>query len=416
MFRLAELFVEIGARTGGLEGVLAAVQARLVNMGGAGQKVAGVVHKLGTGFLALGSLGPAALAACAAATVGLVAGMTKCVIAAAHFNETMSKTEQVFGSSVGKIKAAADQMAGKFGVSRREFLDAASMYGLIAQGAGIAADKAAEMSENLAKVALDSASFFETGTLTEALEKIRAGLTGESEPLKAFGVLLMEENVKTKAYAMGLARAGAELTNQQKIMARYALIMERLAPAAGDLEKTQDSLSNQWKKLTGNVENLATSIGTALVPGYQLLLQVSNRVVEDIIWSFDRVKLAVKSAGALIGVADMPGALGADWMREMEKEAAVDERNARMARDIHEEERRAKAMKDRPHGFQGGLEEYAKKVQQGAFGKADVAEKTLKESEKHTKFLEDMTKMLEVTLKDGRKVKVKTSYKDAPWY
>ena len=78
---------------------------------------------------------------------------------ASDLNETIAKTEQVFGSATSVVTGSAEEMATKFGVVKTEFLDAASMFGLIAQ-AGIASGKSAEMSVSLAKLATDASSFY----------------------------------------------------------------------------------------------------------------------------------------------------------------------------------------------------------------------------------------------------------------
>ncbi|MDG6746336.1 SDR family NAD(P)-dependent oxidoreductase, partial [Staphylococcus aureus] len=74
----------------------------------------------------------------------------------------------------------------------------------------------------------------EKGTsFDEAIGKIRSGLSGESEPLRDFGVFLTEAAVKAKALELGMIKVGEELTEQGKIMARAILIQEGLADANG---------------------------------------------------------------------------------------------------------------------------------------------------------------------------------------
>jgi hypothetical protein len=65
---------------------------------------------------------------------------------------------------------------------------------------------------------------------------------------------------------MGLIKTGQEMNEQAKVAARAALIQKGLATASGDLEKTQGGVANQWRKLTGGLENFATSMGELLMP------------------------------------------------------------------------------------------------------------------------------------------------------
>src|SRR3546814_8984316 len=85
--------------------------------------------------------------------------------------------------------------------------------------------KAAEMSQIFAQLAQDLGSFYNVDTET-AIQKLRSGLSGESEPLRDFGVFLTEANVKAKALEIGLTGVGEELTEQEKILARNQLVLE----------------------------------------------------------------------------------------------------------------------------------------------------------------------------------------------
>ena len=160
MFRLASLFVEIGAHTGGLTGVLANVHNRLLGMGTVGQKLSGVLHGVSMGFAGLAtSLGPISLAIVAiGAAVGTI---FKVAMAAGHLNEAISKAQQTFGSFSTKVLAAADEMAAKFGIVKTTFIDAASSFGLMLEGAGINRTNATEMSVVLTKLAADAKAFFD---------------------------------------------------------------------------------------------------------------------------------------------------------------------------------------------------------------------------------------------------------------
>ncbi|MCV6900945.1 hypothetical protein OE165_28330, partial [Escherichia coli] len=79
----------------------------------------------------------------------------------------------------------------------------------------------------------DDASSFYNVPLESALEKIRSGLVGEAEPLRAFGVLLSEAAVKQQALAMGVRPVNGELSEQEKVMARVELITKGLNKAQG---------------------------------------------------------------------------------------------------------------------------------------------------------------------------------------
>src|SRR3546814_11380927 len=79
---------------------------------------------------------------------------------------------------------------------------AANTFGIFFNTA-VNPQKAADMSQIFAQLAQDLGSFYNVDTDT-AIQKLRSGLSGESEPLRDFGVFLTEANVKAKALEMGL--------------------------------------------------------------------------------------------------------------------------------------------------------------------------------------------------------------------
>ena len=251
LFKLAELIVDIKANN---------------QVGPALGRVRASLESAGSAFDRFGARAGGILAGVAAAAGGALAiGLGKAVLGASDLNETLSKVEQVFGKATGKVVAVADEMAAAFGTPKREILDAAAGIGLIGKAAKLTDDQAAELGGRFARLAADASSFYNL-PLDVALEKIRSGLVGEAEPLRALGVLLDEESVKLEALASGIARAGDELTQAQKVQARASLITKGLATATGDLARTQDGFANRLRELQGRLVNAADAIGARLLP------------------------------------------------------------------------------------------------------------------------------------------------------
>ena len=193
------------------------------------------------------------------------AAVIKLVHAGSDLIENQNKVNAVFGDSADIVLGFADKMATAFGSSKREIQDAAGVFGGLFKNLGYSAGDAAQLSVQMVKLAADLASF-KNLSFDEALLKIRAGLTGESEPLKAIGILINETAVKTEAYAMKLAKVGSELNEQQKVQARLSLLVKQTADAQGDLAKTADDVANATRGVYGRIENLAALIGETLQP------------------------------------------------------------------------------------------------------------------------------------------------------
>ena len=125
-------------------------------------------------------------------------------------------------------------------MSQTEALQAAGNFGGMFRTIGLGTRRTADMSRRLAELGADMASFNNEDP-TDMLDRLRSGLAGEAEPLRRFGVLHREARVKTEAYRSGIAKAGAKLTEQQKVQARYNLILRDTTLQQGDVARTGDS-------------------------------------------------------------------------------------------------------------------------------------------------------------------------------
>lgn len=226
------------------------------------------------------------------------------VEAASDTAEAVSKVGVVFGDSAGKVRDFAETAATSMGASRLEALNAAGTFGNLFTTMGLAQTAAADMSVEVVKLAGDLASFNNIDT-ADALEKLRAGLVGEAEPLRALGVNLNAAAVEAKAMEMGLARTRAELTDSAKVQARYALILEQTTTAQGDFERTSDGLANTQRTLNAQLADLQAEIGEELLPVAVELAQVFR----------DDIMPALREATGAIGPAAEAFGFVADSVR-----------------------------------------------------------------------------------------------------
>lgn len=187
------------------------------------------------------------------------------VSAASNLNEQIAAAGVTFGEFGDDIHEFGENAAADLGLSNRAALEAANSFGGFFKAAGLGAADVAKMSQEVVELGADLASFKNLKPEV-ALEKLRAGLAGETEPLRQLGVFLNEASVQAKAMELGLAGANGEVSDGAKIQARYALILEQTTDAQGDLERTADSFANQQRELSARFEDLQAQIGKGLIP------------------------------------------------------------------------------------------------------------------------------------------------------
>ncbi|MDI6908634.1 hypothetical protein [Nocardioides sp.] len=210
---------------------------------------------------------------------GIALGARKAVSAASDLNETISKTDQIFGRQSAGIQKFADGAATALGQSKVQALDAAATFGLIGQKAGLTSGKTADFARQFTTLASDLASFNNT-TPEEAITAIGAAMRGESEPIRRYGVLLDDATLRARALKMGLIKTTKDaLTPQQKALAASHEILAQTSKAQGDFARTSDGAANKARIVAAQTENLSAALGQALLPAWQRVLQVASSVV-----------------------------------------------------------------------------------------------------------------------------------------
>ena len=161
---------------------------------------------------ALGALGAAAVPA---------------VTAASDLNETISKTNVIFKDASKEVLDFSKNTAKTLGISQQAALDAAATFGTFGKAAGLTSKELSTFSTDFTGLAADLASFNNT-TPEQAINAIGAALRGESEPLRAYGVLLNDATLKEAALKLGIYDGVGALTAQQKVLAAQKTLKEIL--------------------------------------------------------------------------------------------------------------------------------------------------------------------------------------------
>ncbi len=234
---------------------------------------------------------------------GVVDFLGDSIAAASNLNETITKSRVIFGDGADAIEAWAGTAAKAFGQSKRQALDTASGFAGLFQTVGLAAEESAANAQELTKLGSDLASFFNTD-VQQALDALRSGLSGESEPLRKFNVFLSETAVSAKLAQLGVKKVGGVFTEAQKATARYALIMEQTGSAQGDFARTSDGLANKQRIANAALEDAQAVLGEKLLPAQLALTDAMIAATPVIETLAEALALVVDAAGSAKGAID----------------------------------------------------------------------------------------------------------------
>ena len=271
---------------------------------------------LGKASSSLGEFSKKVGAASLVAGAALIGVGTKSINLAVDFEESLSKAQQIFGTSAKAIEDSAKGAATAVGLSKAEFLEASSTFGIFGKASGLAGDDLSSFSIDLVGMAADVASFNNLQP-EAAVEKLAAGLRGSMEPLQSVGILMNAAMVNAEALDMGLIDVGDTLTEGQKIMARHSLIMQQLGETGtmGDFARTSDGLANKQRILTARFKNLGIELGVKLLP---IAEKLANGL-ETVIGKFEEwtptIKDGITAIGDFIVSAKDLGIEGFDYIK-----------------------------------------------------------------------------------------------------
>ena len=251
MAKIAELIINLKANTAALAKDF--------------EKATGLSHSASKKISqALKLIGVAALAAGAA--LGAIG------IASVKMAMDAVESENLFEVSMGRMAKAArawsEDLSASLGLNAFEVRKMVGTFDVMTKSLGVAEEQAFEMSKGLTQLAQDMASFFNLRP-EEAFLKLQSGITGEVEPLKRLGILVNEAITKQTAYSAGIAKQGAQLTEVQKVQARYLAIMNQTSAAQGDLARTIDSPTNALRVMRAQMEQLSIELGMDLLPAFR---------------------------------------------------------------------------------------------------------------------------------------------------
>ena len=280
-----------------------AVSVEAVGTAGAaaGVETASATARMKAGWIGLGTTVKSVGAAISAALIPLLAISAvlavfqgavnfgkEAISLASDLTEVQNVVDTTFGNSAIAINDFADTATEEFGLSELAAKKYSSTMGAMLKSMGFLTTESAEMSTTLAGLAGDMASFYNLDS-DEAFEKLRSGISGETEPLKQLGINLSEANLKAFALSKGIKTSYSALSEQSKAMLRYEYILKATGDAQGDFAKTSDSWANQTRLLTENWKTFMSEVGKTLITVLKPLLKILNEIVSGLAWMAEKI-------------------------------------------------------------------------------------------------------------------------------
>lgn len=224
--------------------------------------------------------------------------------------ESLNAVNVTYGKHADGVKKLGEESARAVGLSNSQFNTYAVSLANFAQTiAGEAGDVVGTV-DTLTKRVADFASVMNLD-VGEAMGKFQSGLAGQSKPLREFGIDVSDANVKAFALANGIGEVGKELTEAEKVQARYGTIMKQTAKVHNDFANTSDSLANRQRILNAELENSKAVLGQALAPAKLLFQGMQN-------WGIKAITEVATSLNVLFGTMSQAEGIWARYERAIQ--------------------------------------------------------------------------------------------------
>ena len=229
------------------------VGSGLATVGGAGLK---------TVSSAVGAAGKTLAVYTGAATTASIASAGL----ASDLDEVQNVVDTTFGAAnAKKIDSWAKDASNAYGLSELSAKQYTGTMGAMLKSMGMSQEATYDMSTSLVGLSGDLASFYNLDG-EEAFEKIRAGISGETEPLKQLGINMSVANLEAFALSKGIDTAYQSMSQSEQATLRYQYLMSVTADAQGDFAKTSEGFANQTRIAGLQVKSLSAAFGQNFLP------------------------------------------------------------------------------------------------------------------------------------------------------
>jgi len=179
--------------------------------------------------------------------------------------EVQSKFEVVFAEMAGETGLWASDFATSVGRSKTAVKEWLARLQDTFVPLGYTREKAAELSKELVKLAVDVASF-NNASDPETIQLFTSALVGNHEAVRRYGIVISDVSMKEEAARIGLKKKFDQLTDLEKVQLRYNIILNSSKDAQGDAIRTIDNYANVVKRQNAAMRGSMEIIGNQLTP------------------------------------------------------------------------------------------------------------------------------------------------------
>ena len=246
----------------------------------------------------------------------------KAIEYSSQMTEAMNVVDVAFGKSNNVMKDFMDTSISEFGLGRLAAAQYSSRFQAMGKAMGISArdvgkandfitkktygnanaykdlgTSVADMSVNLTKLTADMASLYNQDYDSVA-QDMQAVYTGMTRPLRKYGIDLTVASMKEFALKNGLDADIESMTQAEKTLLRYQIVMSQASGAMGDFQKTADTWANAMRTVKQLLQEFGRLLGEAFIQAFRPALLAFRNFMYTML---DLTQKALNAVGKLLG-------------------------------------------------------------------------------------------------------------------
>ena len=246
----------------------------------------------------------------------------KAINLSSEFTEAQNVVQVAFGKMSDKLYDFTATSIKDFGLSRLAASQYASRFQAMGKTMGISADavvkaneriyesakgnprayedlgnSVSDMSINLTKLTADLASLYNQD-YEDVASDMQSIYTGMTRPMRKFGIDLSSAAMKEYALKNGIEGNVTAMTQAEKTMLRYQMVMSQASGAMGDFQKTANTWANSMRTVKQLLSEIARTIGEGFI---NALLPALNAFKQFLFNFLELTQSALNAIGKLLG-------------------------------------------------------------------------------------------------------------------
>lgn len=233
------------------------------------------------------------------------------------FNVSMGKGLNGLNQYYEKAVKFQNDLQEKLGVNIAESMNYQALFNSMSKSMGISAKYAYTLSENFTKLGYDLASLYNINP-ENAMQKLRAGLAGQTKPLRDLGLDITQQSLQPIVDSLGIDRSIKNMSQAEKMILRYIAVLNQAKIAQGDFANTMDSPANQLRIFNAQVVAFKRNMGNlwqgflgGILPYVNAIMMVINELLKMVakLFGFEVPEQKV-NISASVGADDLASDLG----------------------------------------------------------------------------------------------------------